>query len=303
MSHWFVEKEEQGERLDHFIWKKLQKNVSKRWIQRHVEKNHCRCNHQIERFSSRRLQVGDSIQWISPPVNQAESSPSPSILFESASLLICNKPAHLCCDSSERGILSYLPSSSSPLYLVHRLDKGTSGALILAKSREKQNQIQNLFRQRKIKKLYWAITDGLPLQSSGSCTHFLQKKREENHATLLRRYRTESGGKQAVMEWKVLQKGKGKRIALLACIPHTGRTHQIRAQLAWMQTPLLGEREYSWGRQKSSVFASRPLLHAKQIAWYDSREGRTYTFHAPLPQDFSLVLAEMKRKNRPKSFR
>lgn len=278
---WVVKERERGQRLDHFIWEKLRQLPSKKWIQRHVERNHCRFNGCIERFASKRLQLGDCIQWMHPATSEEVALCRPTILFESSSLLVCNKPPHISCDQSSKGILSHLLPSSSPLYLVHRLDRGTSGVLILAKSREKQRDLQQMFSQRKIQKRYWAITDGVPTRPFGSCTHFLRKKNPSHHSSFPREYDIEPIGKPAVMRWKLLQK-KGE-LALLACMPRTGRTHQIRAQLALIQLPLLGESLYNREGQKSLQFCSRPLLHAQRITWYDPQEKRPYSFCAPPP--------------------
>jgi tRNA pseudouridine32 synthase/23S rRNA pseudouridine746 synthase len=167
--------------------------------------------------------------------------------------------------------------------LAHRLDRDTSGCLVLGRHRKALAKLGRLFASGRIEKTYWAIVEGGPGEDEGRIDLPLRKRSLDKRSW---RMETHPDGQHAVTEWRVLARGHGR--AWLALHPRTGRTHQIRVHCAAAGFPLVGDPVY--GRAEA---ASRLLLHARAISipLYPSREP--VTVEAPVPADFAAALREM----------
>ena len=170
--------------------------------------------------------------------------------------------------------------------IVHRLDKDTSGCLIIAKTRQAQIQLTHMFAERKVKKTYAAIVCGIP-------RYF-----HERIETLIGRHRVnrqkmevvDRNGKEAITEFDLLRHGaiNGVGASVLSVRIFTGRTHQIRVHLAYKKLPIVGDTLYG-GHQK--IVAGRQMLHAWKIRFPHPVTGREMTFKAPWPEDFTALAA------------
>lgn len=213
-----------------------------RWL---IEHHRCQLNGFVERFCSTRLRKGDQVEIFleEPPTGEVP------IIFEDEELIVCNKPAAL---ASEK-----LAEKLSAL-LVHRLDRDTTGVMLLAKTEEMQLKLEDLFRKREVKKTYLVYVSPPPRKRHGLISKPV-------------------GEKEAQTSWTLVKREKKR--ALLRCQPKTGRTHQIRIHLEAVGTPVEGDVDYG-GRYQSQ---HRPLLHAEKISF----ENRS--FSAPLPQDMETL--------------
>lgn len=165
--------------------------------------------------------------------------------------------------------------------IVHRLDKDTSGCLIIAKNPSAQFQLAKLFQERKIKKTYAAIVCGVP------------PKNEDKIITKIGRHSVNrkkmavvhKGGRLAVTKYEVVKRGKIEKVpvSLLEVQIETGRTHQIRVHLAYKHLPILGDRVYGG---KQDIEAPRQMLHAWKIAFPHPKTGEMMEIEAPFPEDF-----------------
>lgn len=248
-----VGKEEAGQRLPRFIQSRFFPNLSLKHIKKGIEENGCRVNGRPERFSSYLVRQGDRIEF-DPPAELISE-----ILYEDLYLAIVNKPSFSVCDT-EKGFLG--------MRLAHRLDKETSGCLLLAKTLEAEKALTALFRERLVSKEYLAVVDGTPSASSG-----------EIHLPV--------GGQPSKTAWKLEKKGKSS--TLLRCYPETGRTHQIRLHLASLGHPILGDWTYS-KKFNSSFPTKRILLHASKLSFVHPQTKQRLAFEAPLPREFYEAL-------------
>lgn len=275
-----VSEEEHGEKLLSFLQGKYP-NVSLRTLKKWLEQKHCLLNGRVEVFSTRKLAEKDVVQLT--VVESKKESLSLKILWEDKDLLVINKPPGLV--SSDSDLRSLLPNTS---FLVHRLDKETSGVLVLAKHLVAKQKLEELFQTRKIRKYYIALVCGRIARKQGKLDTFLAKKREYQGQSL---YESSCQGKRAITSWQVLE--QNDRAALILCEIHTGRTHQIRVHMSEIGHPLVGEEQYAGGKKTMPVFCNRHLLHASSVVFIHPFTGKEISVQAPLPEDFLQALQEL----------
>lgn len=253
---------------------------SARFLKRALESNACRVNGRVERFASAQLEAGDLIE-----LSALEREPVQAVfetLFENDDLLILNKPVRSVCTDA-----FFQKALKRRVFLAHRLDRDTTGALLFGKSISASDRLQELFKMKLVSKEYLALVDSIPKQKSGSIRNFLKKKRRFEGQTI---WGASASGKglYAETDWEI------ERVfsdcALLRCFPKTGRTHQIRVHLAEMGHPILIDRQYA-SHYRSSAAPARPLLHARRLSFV--WEGCEISIGAPLPDDFKDLLLEV----------
>jgi 23S rRNA pseudouridine1911/1915/1917 synthase len=175
--------------------------------------------------------------------------------------------------------------------IVHRLDKETSGVMVVAKDDEAYHHLAKQFKNRSVEKIYLAIARGHFSQNEGSIDLAIGRHPRERKRMSTRTRR----GRPAVTQWKVVEKFNG--LTLLEIFPKTGRTHQIRVHLSAMGYPLLGDPLYGRkGGFQDSVLKgcsrrlNRQALHAHRLGFIHPRTGKRVEFISPIPQDISEVL-------------
>lgn len=232
-----------------------------------LEANLCRINGRVERFGSRSLQGGDAVElapsWKSVFTPQLRAFDT---IYEDACVKVVNKPMDWVCSDAK----GFGPNH----FLVHRLDKDTTGLLMIAKSLAARDGLMELFKQRKVFKQYAALIDGIPRETEGTRRSFLAKK-----GAMI--WGSAPHGLTAITHWKIGAVGKQASLAL--CEPETGRTHQIRVHMAEMGHPILVDRQYAKSF-RCPLFIQRPLLHAQRLRF--SFQGKEIDVQAPLPADF-----------------
>lgn len=282
---WNVTAQESGTKLLSFISHHLNAQVSAKQIKRMIERGCCQVNGRTERFASTLVGQGDQVFF--QPI---KSDPPPSkleherILFEDEALLLYNKPALI--NSDENGLLKILSIQFPHLKLVHRLDRETSGVIILAKQERVFENLVEQFRQFFIHKDYLAIVDGVPAKQSGIIENYLGKKQAYAGQTLWGAVKP-AQGLYACTSWQRL-KVSNQEASLLVCSPKTGRTHQIRVHLAGMGHPILGDHQYA-KHFRCAYSPSRCLLHASAIRFKHPLSNKEIIVKAPIPADFSLA--------------
>ncbi|HRW58879.1 MAG TPA: RluA family pseudouridine synthase, partial [Chlamydiales bacterium] len=230
MKHtYLVEKREQGKSLLSFVKEKLNLSCSNKKIKSAIDKGMCKINGKIERFASKKLQRNDQVEVEDAFLNTSKLV-SLKILFEDKDLLIIDKPVDMVCDDVE--IHKHYPKSYT---LIHRLDKGTSGVLLIAKSFDIKQKMIQLFKEKKVFKKYVAVVDGFIEKETGVIEDFLEKKTSPQGAFVV----SSNKGQKAVTEYKVLE--RKKTYSLVLCMPITGRTHQIRVHMKKIGHPILGD--------------------------------------------------------------
>lgn len=284
MLEWIVSSKDSGVKLLSFLSHYLEEKYSARLIKRMIESNCCQINGRTERFASTLLGKGDHVclylEQFSPMPEPLEES---RILYEDDALLVYNKPSGV--TSDEKGVVKLLKTRDSSLQLIHRLDRDTTGVLLLAKQVTVFEKLVNQFKQFQVRKRYLAIVDGYFIQTKGIIENYLGKKHAYAGQMIWGAVHA-SKGLYACTEWQQLK--KGKMASLLVCFPKTGRTHQIRVHMAEMNHPVLGDFQYSEQFQ-CAYRPSRYLLHAEAIQFDHPITQKPVCLVAPLPEDFKIA--------------
>ena len=230
-----------------------------------------------------KLSVPDEI---APASAVAQNIPL-SIIHEDPAFLVLNKPAglvvHPGAGNADGTLVNALLFHCAGLSIiggverpgiVHRLDKETSGCLIIAKTDSAHHSISAQFAGRKVKKTYLALVEGIPRMPHGSIDAAIRR-----HAVHRQKMAVNERGRESVTKYRVVASSLGK--TLMECQPQTGRTHQIRVHMKHLGHPIVGDPLY--GRRGSHT---RHFLHAWKIAFIHPVSGQPVEFRAPLPHDF-----------------
>lgn len=282
---WQVSEGESGTKLLQFLQNKLGNDYSLRRLKRALESNLCLVNGRVEHFGSMLVGRGDRVEF-SADVEISKTCgtkfQSPAALFEDQDFLAIDKPPGI--SSEDPALIASLeqPGKRPSLALAHRLDKETSGVLVLTKSIRGKEALYRLFKERKVHKSYLAVVDGVPKKSSGRIENYLGKISSYQGQSLWGSVAKDKGV-IAITEWRLVQ--KGALCALVNCFPLTGRTHQIRIHLAGIGHPILGDKQYG-KHLVSSYRPNRCLLHAAAIAFEHPFTGQKLCIESTLPDDF-----------------
>jgi RluA family pseudouridine synthase len=279
---WRVSLKEVGMSLLAFLREKKPDAPSVKSLKRAIDGKCCTVNGKIELFSSYRLKTGDvvSLQWV-----HSQRVTSLPILYEDSDLLIVDKPAGLTCENRY-----FAPLLKQRAELIHRLDKETSGVVMLGKNKEIIELMIALFREKKVYKQYLAIVDGRLAEAEGKIENVLRKKPSLTKGQVTYEV-TKGKGVSAITLWKCLQ--SGQTASLVLCEPITGRTHQLRIHLSAIGHPILGDLQYG-KRFRCTVRPQRHLLHALKLRFMHPKSGEEISVNAPIPPDFQAALKELK---------
>ncbi len=211
-----------------------------------------------------------------------------NVLYEDNHLLVIDKPAGVLVQGDKTGdktiaeaVKNYLKAKYNKpgnvfLGTVHRLDRPVSGVLVFARTSKALSRLNLQFKKRTVKKIYWALTENQPPATAGILEHWLVKDRERNITRTFSRPGKDA--KKAVLEYKLLKSSNG--VFLLEIYPQTGRSHQIRVQLASIGCPILGDLKYGSSRPNSD---GNICLHAREISFTHPVAHNELKIAAPLP--------------------
>jgi len=252
-----------------------------------------------------RLDGGEVVEVIIPaptlPTLQAEQIPL-DIIFENDDLLLVNKPAGMVVHPSVghyTGTLVHAALGHSPDMegvggevrpgVVHRLDKDTSGLILLAKNDAAHQQLQRQFKDRSVEKVYLALVDGRPPTPSGRIEAAIG--RDPRHRKRMAVVHA-GKGREAITIYHTIE--SFSEHSLLEVHPKTGRTHQIRVHLAFINCPVVGDREY--GRRRPTLPIERQFLHAASLTIRLPGEATSSSFETSLPSELEVVLDDLRRR-------
>ncbi|MBS0628283.1 MAG: RluA family pseudouridine synthase [Verrucomicrobia bacterium] len=243
----------------------------------------CKVGGSVEFFSSRKLAQGEEVEFDSSFLTKEDLSIA--ILFEDSDFVIVNKSAGIV--SLPEEFKKFLGPKSTNWSLVHRLDKDTSGIVLLAKNPKAEEAAKKLFSARSIEKLYLAIVDGRLFSKQGIIDSYLGKKGGYQGQTLYGSV-SEKEGQRAITHYRLL--ALGKESSLVLCDLKTGRTHQIRVHLSELHHPILGDDQYRKKTFSCSYQPKRHLLHAWKLIFVHPFTLKNIKITAPIPADFDEAL-------------
>jgi 23S rRNA pseudouridine1911/1915/1917 synthase len=245
------------------------------------------------------VDTGDRIRLIEPPPEKTENRPEAiplHVIFEDDDLLVIDKPADLVihpgAGNREHTLVNALLHHCRRLSgiggkerpgIVHRLDKETSGCLVVAKNDETHRGLSEQFGARTIEKVYLALVAG----KLGKATGVIEEKIGRHPVHRRRMSIASSRGRPAKTEYRVLR--SGVRASLIECRLHSGRTHQIRVHLHHLGHPVLGDKVYAPKLEKGFP---RQMLHAWKLGFRHPRTNEWKEFEAPLPADFEDAMTK-----------
>lgn len=290
------------ERLDKFLVEQLQE-FSRSRIQGLITEGLVDVNGRAAKKAGQTLESGFNVTIRIPPSAPtdlvAENIPL-NIVFENDDLVVINKPAgmvvHPAAGHSSgtlvNAMLGYDPDiegigGQERPGIVHRLDKETSGLILIAKNERAHRWLQDQFRLRKVDKSYLALVDGKPPTPSGRVeTHIGRDPSHRKRMAIV----SESRGREAISEYKTIE--TFRHHTLLEFHPLTGRTHQIRLHCTFLGCPIVGDEVY--GKKKPSIDIDRHFLHAYRLKIILPGEKDSRLFEAALPDELERVLISLR---------
>ena len=254
-------------------------------------------------LKSHRVATGDKVVYnpiIKEAINPADQVVNIPILFVDEDVVVIDKPVGVAVHASPgwegptvtasiAALGHRISTSGAPERqgIVHRLDVGTSGVMVVAKSELAYESLKDQFRDRTVKKIYHALVQGHPDPSKGTIDAPIDRHPQENY-----KYAVVNGGKDSVTHYETIEAFAGA--SLLKIELETGRTHQIRVHMAAIKHPCVGDSMYGADpKLAGKLELHRQWLHATQLTFRHPKTGQDVTFNSAYPQDLTLSLTRI----------
>jgi len=309
-------KKDQGRRLDQFL-SETHLNLSRSQAKSLIEKHHIFLNQKPTKPSAH-IKAGDTVSGTLPKPSPLSLKPEPiplAILYEDSSIIVIDKPSgmvvHPAYGNPSGTLVNALLYHCKDLGgingvlrpgIVHRLDKDTSGVMVVAKEDEAFHQLTKQFKNRTVEKVYFAIVYGRFSQNEGLIDSAIGRHPSERKKMSTRTKK----GRTAITRWKKLEEFDS--CTLLEIFPQTGRTHQIRVHLSSIGHPLLGDPLYGRKGRPGAIHdpvlkecvkrMNRQALHAHRLEFDHPRTGERVHFVSPIPQDMKEVLEWLRSQTK-----
>jgi 23S rRNA pseudouridine1911/1915/1917 synthase len=289
--------------------------LSRARLQALVAEGHVSLGGKVFKDTSRKARLGEVYTIEVPPPEAATpeaQSMDLDIVYEDKDLLVVNKPVgmvvHPAPGNRDRtlvnALLAHCGKSLSGIGgvarpgIVHRLDKDTSGLMVVAKNDLAHQELTKQFADRSLSRTYHALVWGEPVPLVGDITGTIGR-----HPRDRVKMAVVSKGKSALTHYKVVE-SFGDIVSLVECKLATGRTHQIRVHLAYIKHPVIGDSVYGGGRNRPGAEAQalqkfpRQALHAMHLQFLHPRTEKPMTFSAPLPRDMADLVKALRKKHK-----
>jgi len=301
---YIITPEEKGERLDHFLAEKKEIGRTRSQIHRLIEEGFVELNREIPK-PSYRIKKDDRILVVLPPPAKPEVKPENiplDIVYEDGDLIVVNKPqgmvVHPAAGNYSGTLVNALLYHCRDLSgiggvlrpgIVHRLDKDTSGLMVVAKNDLAHQALARQFKAKKVFKQYFALVHGVMREEKGVVE--ARVGRHPKHRKKMAVIKG-TGGREAVTHYRVLE--RFNKYSLVELDLKTGRTHQIRVHLTSIGHPIVGDPTYGHHREEFTV--SGQLLHAARLGFDHPRTGKQLEFEAGMPEDMEEIVSELRTK-------
>ena len=314
-TKFLVKDQDVGNRLD-IILVKLFPNLSRSNLKKFIEQRQVKVNDSIVVSASKKLKGNDSVEVNLIPQNVIKILPANiklNIVYEDKDILIINKPAGMVVHPGAGNHNNTLVNALIYKYkkklsnvngdtrpgIVHRIDKETSGLLVVAKNNNAHSSLGKQFSNHTIKRKYQALSWGILRPLSGRIETLISRSRKNRQLMSA----TEISGKKAITNYKTINVFEIKdipKISFIECELETGRTHQIRVHMAYKGCSLLGDQQYGKKNLKFKKIneefenklkvLNRQALHAKSLGFIHPSTKKFISFESKLPQDFKKIL-------------
>jgi len=256
------------------------------------------------------VRAGDTLEFSFPEVVSSQLRAVKirlDVLFEDKAMLAINKPAGMVVhpgagtreDTLVHALLAHCAGSLSGIGgverpgIVHRLDRETSGVIVVAKTDEAHRALARQFAERTVVKEYSALVVGVPRLMSGSIHKAIGRNVRHRHKMTV--IEEGHGGRASWTDWALVER-YGDLASLVTCSLHTGRTHQIRVHMASIGHPLLGDSAYGWkANTRMRLLPERVMLHSGRLVLAHPVTGKKLDLKAPLPADFKAQIKALKK--------
>jgi len=313
-SFYLIELSDSGQRLDKFLSFKYP-SITRSYLQNLISRGNVTVNSNQEK-TGYQLKINDKVEISFPELQSSHIEPEEiplDIVFEDKSLLVLNKSAgmivHPGAGNYQGTLVNALLYHCKNLSgingilrpgIVHRLDKYTSGLLVVAKNDRSHVHLSKQFEQKSIFRIYHSLVWGVPGEAGEIITQIGRSKRDRKKMTVLK-----DGGKEAITEYRILN--DFLYLSLLEIKLKTGRTHQIRVHCTAIGHPIVGDIVYGGRRARKTIVkgndlsdifgaVTRQMLHARHLEFVHPATETTVKFEAPVPRDMQALISALRQK-------
>lgn len=296
IRNFLVNDDEENLRLDLFICKHIQ-DKSRSYIQNLIEDNLVEVNHRMKK-SNYKTKIGDNIKVSLPDaveLNIKGEDIELDILYEDSDVIVVNKPQGMIVHPASgvytgtlvNALLNHCREDLSGINgiarpgIVHRIDKDTSGILVIAKNDMSHNKLSEQLKDHSMTREYIALVEGTIKEEKGSLDKPIGRHKKDKIKMAV-----VEGGKRAVTHYEVIK--RFKEYTLVKCILETGRTHQIRVHMCYLGHPVVGDPVYGYKKQKFNLRGQ--LLHAQKLGFIHPSTGTYMEFQVEVPGYFKRII-------------
>lgn len=304
-----VEQEDAGKRLDSFLSEKIE-GYSRTYMQKLIDEGHCKVNGKDTK-ANYKLRLEDQVEAVIPDPVPLEVEPEDialDIVHEDDDIIIINKPQGMvvhpahgnysgtvvnallehCKNLSDYNSLTGINGVMRP-GIVHRIDKDTSGIIVIAKNNETHLSLSEQLKEHSINRKYIALLEGRLKNDSGVVETLIGRNPKDRKQMAV----VSVNGKRAVTHYRVLERFENN--TLIEAVLETGRTHQIRVHMAYLGHPVVGDTVYGYKKQRFET--NGQLLHARVLGFIHPTRKEYVEFEAPLPDYFEKILRTLRSKS------
>lgn len=309
VMEFYIDTETEGKRLDAFLSEKIE-GYSRTYMQKLIEEGHCKVNEKNSK-SNLKLRNGDRVEVSIPdpvPLAVEPEKIELNIVYEDNDIVVINKPQGMvvhpahgnytgtvvnallehCGSLSDYNGLTGINGVMRP-GIVHRIDKDTSGIIVIAKTNEAHLSLSGQLKEHTITRKYTALLEGRLKDDCGTVETLIGRNPKDRKKMAV----VCVNGKKAVTHYRVLERYDS--FTLIEAVLETGRTHQIRVHMSHLGHPVVGDTVYGYKKQRFQTEGQ--LLHARVLGFIHPNLGEYVEFEAPLPDYFEEILEILRHRN------